>query len=297
MTLQFIHRYADVNGVRLHYAEAGRGALMLFVHGFPEFWYMWRHQLADFGRDRRAVAYDQRGYNLSSRPEGVAAYRTKHLVADLVALIRHLGHGRATVVGHDWGGVVAWAAAIAHPEVVERLVIINAPHPAVYARLLRDDPAQQRASGYIVKYRTAGAEDWLAEDDLRRMRESITEPGLAQGYFDQADAEAYLESWRQPGALTAMLNYYRAMQMAPPHKDGTPGEIPALDPDRFVVRVPTLVIWGLRDRFLLPQNLDGLDAFVPDLRVHRIPDATHWVVHEQGEQVGGAIRAFLDSAA
>ncbi len=288
------HGYADANGMRLHYASAGASGdpLMLFLHGFPEFWYAWRRQLAEFGRDRHAVAGDMRGYNLSSKPDGVDAYRTKHLVADVAGLIGALGHRSCVLVGHDWGGSVAWATAIARPDLVDQLIIVNAPHPGIFGRLLAGDPDQQRASGYMLKYRGAGAEDYLTRDDCRELRTSIIELGKSRGYFDDADGAAYLDAWRQPGAVAGMLNYYRAMQMAPPHRDGTPAQIPALDDGRLAVRVPTLVIWGMADRFLLPQNLDGLEDYVSDLRVHRIADGTHWVIHEFPGEVNAAIRAF-----
>jgi len=289
-----VHGYADLGAVRLHFAGTGSGPLILFLHGFPEFWYAWRRQLAEFGRDHHAVACDMRGYNLSSKAADVEAYRTRHLVADISTLIGHLGHERCVLVGHDWGGVVAWAVAIARPELLSKLVIVNAPHPGIFSRLMHDDPEQQRASGYMLKYRGPEAEAYLLDSDCRELRRSITEPGMAKGYFNVADTEAYLEAWRQPGAITGALNYYRAMQMAPPHRDGTPAQGPEIDPNRVMVRVPTLVVWGIMDRFLLPQNLEGLETFVPDLRIRRIADGSHWVVHEHPNEVNRTIRAFLE---
>ena len=144
------HRYADVNGVRLHYATAGRGKLILFLHGFPEFWYAWKQQLSEFARDYQAVAPDLRGYNLSSKPAEVEQYAVTHLVEDVRALAAHLGHSRFILVGHDWGGAVAWATALYHPEAVENLIIINAPHPGIFERELRSNPAQQQASQYML---------------------------------------------------------------------------------------------------------------------------------------------------
>jgi pimeloyl-ACP methyl ester carboxylesterase len=289
----FEHRWCQGDGVRLHCAAAGEGPLMVFVHGFPEFWYGWRRLLVEFARDHLAVAYDQRGYNLSGKPDGVENYRSSHLVADLAAVIREFGHQRAVIVGHDWGGVVAWAFAIAHPEMVEKLIIGNAPHPGVFARLLASDPDQQRASRYIAKYRDRGAEAYLSGDDFKVLRETVTAPGEAAGYFDEEDAAAYLSAWRQPGALTAMLNFYRAMQLAPPNKNGSPARNPEIDPASLSVAAPTLVIWGMKDRFLLPQNVDGLDAFVPDLRIHLIAEATHWVFHECADEAVRVMRDFL----
>src|SRR6266850_5355571 len=157
--------YAEVNGQRLHYVTAGKGKLIMFVHGFPEFWYEWKNQLAEFGRDYQAVAPDMRGYNLSSKPADVDQYQVKYMVEDLRALAEKLGHRKFILVAHDWGGAIAWAFGIAHPECLEKLVIINAPHPGVFQRELRDNPAQQRASGYMTMFRDAKAEQTLSANN------------------------------------------------------------------------------------------------------------------------------------
>ncbi|MDH3235849.1 MAG: alpha/beta hydrolase, partial [Alphaproteobacteria bacterium] len=183
--------------------------------------------------------------------------------------------------------------AIARPEMVEKLIIGNAPHPGVFARLMANDTEQQRASGYIAKYQDADAELYLSGDNFAVLRNTVTEPGLAAGYFNAGDAAAYLAAWRQPGALAAMLNFYRAMQVRPPHKDGRPAQIPGIDVQGLAVAAPTLVIWGMKDRYLLPQNLDGLDDFVPDLTVHEIADATHWVFHEHPDEASRVMRDFI----
>jgi len=289
----FEHRWCHGDGVRLHCAATGDGPLMVFVHGFPEFWYAWRKQLVAFSADHLAVAYDQRGYNLSGKPDGVENYRSSHLVADLAAVIREFGHERAIVVGHDWGGVVAWAFAIAHPEMVEKLIIGNAPHPGVFARLMASDPDQQRASGYIAKYQGSDAETYLSKNNFAVFRETVTGPGEVAGYFDPEYAAAYLSAWRQPGALTAMLNFYRAMQIKPPHKGSASAQVPEIAVADVSVAASTLVMWGMKDRFLLPQNLDGLEDFVPDLTVHRIAEATHWLFHEYPDETAGVMRDFI----
>jgi pimeloyl-ACP methyl ester carboxylesterase len=284
------HAEARVNGVRLHYAAAGAGPLVLFLHGFPEFWYEWRHLLADLGRDHLAVAPDQRGYNRSDKPAGVEAYAVRHLVADVHDLVRHLGHARCTLVGHDWGGAVAWAVALMHPEIVERLVIINAPHPAVFARELRQNPAQQAASQYMLLFRSPEAEGVLAADDYRALRRALRP--VWDERFDETDRRMYLEAWSQPGALTGGLNYYRAARVGPPSGDEPAGSVSRAD-GLPPVTVPTLVIWGERDTALLTGNLVGLEAHVRDLTVRRLPDGTHWVVHEHPALIAREIRAFM----
>jgi len=288
------HRYAALpNGITLHYASAGSGALMLFVHGFPEFWYEWKDLLSEFGRDHLAVAPDMRGYNLSSKPPEVRVYRAKHLVEDLRLLMDHLGHERCVMVAHDWGGAVAWSFAALHPQRLDRLVIVNAPHPLTFARELRDNPAQRQASAYMNLFRSDKAERVLSENGCARLQRMTLDAWSGNGgTATDADRRAYLAAWTQAGALTGALNYYRASPLYP-REEGEPGGPPELDPSAFRVRVPTLVIWGERDEALLTGNLDGLEQHVEPLQVVRIPEGSHWVVHEQPGRIAGLIRTFL----
>jgi len=287
--------YAEVNGVRLHYVTAGRGPLIIFLHGFPEFWYEWKNQLADFGKDHLAVAPDMRGYNLSAKPSEVEQYQMKYLVEDIRALADHLKHKKFILVGHDWGGAVAWSFAIAHPEYVEKLVIVNAPHPGVFMRLLRDNPEQQKASQYMLMFRSDKAEETLSANNYGMLVNVVLGPGLKSGVFTEDDKKKYIDAWSQPGALTGGLNYYRAARVGPPAPgggDGGSGNF-AVDPAQLMVKVPTLVIWGEKDTALLTGNLEGLDQFVPDLSIKRIPEGSHWVVHEKAAEVDGYIRDFI----
>ena len=286
------HHYADVNGQRLHYASEGKGPLMMFVHGFPEFWYAWQGQLAEFGRDHHAVALDMRGYNLSSKPKDVKDYEVPRLVEDLAALADHLGAKKFTLVAHDWGGGVAWAFALTKPERLERLVIVNAPHPAIFRRLLAENPDQQKASQYMLTFRSAEAEGMLSKDNFAVLRQMVLGEGQPWGWATPEDTKAYLEAWGQPGALTGGLNFYRAARTGPP-APGEPARGLSTDLASMIVKVPTLVIWGEKDRALLTVNLDGLDKVVTDLTVRRIPDGTHWVAHEKPAEVNGYIRDFL----
>ena len=279
--------YANVNGLRLHYVSSGTGPLILFLHGFPEFWYAWKNQLTDFGCDHRAVALDMRGFNLSDKPSDVAQYRLSVLVEDIRAFAAHLSPDKKfTLVGHDWGGFVAWAFAIAHPEALEKLVIINAPHPAVFARLLASDPAQQKASEYMALFRSDQAEQILSANNFDILANKVMVFGSKNGPLPE-DKPEYIKAWSQPGALTGGLNYYRANRLSTsPLADGA-------NASSFVVNVPTLVIWGEKDPAMVPQNLDGLAEFVPQLTVKRIPEASHWLVHRQSSEVNAYIREFV----
>lgn len=287
------YEFADVNGVRLHYARAGEGKLILFVHGFPEFWYAWKDLLPEFGRDHLAVAPDMRGYNLSSKPADVTDYSVPHLVDDLRALARSLGHEKFILVAHDWGGGVAWSLGIHHPECLEKLVIINAPHPALFERELNRNPAQQAASQYMLLFRSPKAEATLAANDYAFLVDAVLTRGLKKGHFTENDRQAYLTAWSRPGALTGSLNWYRAAGIGPPTKADTEAHSfePSAGPSK--VNVPTLVIWGEKDQALVKENLEGLQEYVPDLTVRRIPDGTHWVIHEQPDLVAAHIREFL----
>jgi len=290
--------FVDVNGVRLHYVEAGKGPLMIFLHGFPEFWYQWKPQLAEFSRDHHVVAVDMRGYNLSSKPAGVDAYDIHALVEDVHALARKLGDGHAVVVGHDWGGVVAWAFALYHPEALDKLVVINAPHPAIYEREVNENPAQQLASRYMVVVRDAAAAKGLAANDYDALTKLFLADGLRDGRYTEDDRKAYIQAWSQEGALDAGLNYYRAARLGPPdaathtpaHGNYTP------DLASTIVKVPTLLIWGLQDQYLLAGNLSGIAKYVPDLTLKLVPTASHWITHEKPDQVNGFIREFVGGA-
>jgi epoxide hydrolase 4 len=285
-------QYAKVNGLRLHYVTAGKGPLIIFLHGFPEFWYEWKDQLHEFAADHRAVAPDMRGYNLSEKPASVDAYQINNLVEDVRALAEHLGYKKFILVGHDWGGVVAWSFAIAHPEYLSRLVIVNAPHLAVFARELASNPAQQKASQYMLLFRSPQAEQVLSANNYAALVNAVLGDGLKSGVFTEADKQAYITAWSQPGALTGGLNYYRAANVGPPTST-TPVAASAPDPTSQIVKVPTLVIWGEKDTALLTGNLDGMDQFVPNLTVKRIPDGSHWVIHEKPALVNGYIRDFI----
>lgn len=289
------HHYAEVNNVRLHYVTSGEAKnhkLILFVHGFPEFWYEWENQLLEFGQDYFAVAPDLRGFNLSSKPAEVKQYRAQFIVEDLRQLAAHLGYEKFILVAHDWGGAAAWQFAIMHPQMVEKLIIINSPHPLTFMRELIHNPAQQAASGYMNFFRTNKAEPTLQENNYARLC-GMLKMGVSHAWFTDEVKTKYIEAWSQPGALTGGLNYYRATPMYPPTENDPGPKTLKLDPAQFHVRVPTLVIWGEKDTAILTSNLDGLDQYISDLTIKRIPDGSHWVSHEQPALVNKLIREYI----
>lgn len=300
-TPHWTHRYETVNGVRLHYVTQGTGPVILFLHGFPQFWYEWKNQLVEFGRDYQAIALDMRGYNLSDKPKRVEDYAIPVLVADIKAFLDRVSPGRkAILVAHDWGGALAWVFAAQHPDSLDKLIIVNAPHPTIFARELRSNPAQQKASGYMNFFRSPGAEAILSAMNYAALATGVFGSATRPDAFTDADRKAYLEAWAQPGALTGGLNYYRAAQVGPPPEradkaapDDAKSSFSAQPP--LYVNVPTLVIWGEKDTALLPGNLDGLDKFVPKLTIQRIPNGSHWVINEEPETINRRIRDFLAS--
>ena len=294
--MNFESCFVDVNNVRLHYVSVGQGPLILFVHGFPEFWGEWEAQLIEFSKDHQAVALDMRGYNQSSKPVDIKEYAVGELVQDLKALAEHLGHRRMILVAHDWGGAVAWSFANSHPQMLERLVIINSPHPGVFARELLHNKEQQKASAYMRSFREPGIEKILSENDYALLKDVMFKAG-SQWEFTEDDRKKYVAAWAQTGALTGGLNYYRVSPLYPPESEEERARLQGiadLPREVFAVKVPTLVIWGEADTALLPALLDGVDEYVKDLTIKRIPDGSHWVVHEQPDNVNRLIRAFIE---
>jgi epoxide hydrolase 4 len=281
------HGYADLSEVRLHYVEAGEGPLVVLLHGFPEFWYSWRAQIpALAAAGFRVVAPDMRGYNLSSRPRGVDAYAMHHLTADVRELIAERGAQRAMLAGHDWGAAVAWATAIGHPQVVERLAILNVPHPRRMLQGLRT-ARQVRKSWYMFFFQLP----WLPERFVSYNRWQGFRDNFAHdarpGAFSAADVARYVEAWSRPGAATAMINYYRAALRAQASRRSGGGLRP--------ISAPTLVIWGERDRHLGAELAEPDHRDVPGLdRVERL-DASHWVQHDEPETVNRLLAEFFAS--
>ena len=275
------------NGIELSCRATGRSGspVLVFLHGFPEAAFVWDELLEHFGERYRCVAPNLRGYERSSSPTDVAAYRAKHLVADIAALIESLGGRVEALVAHDWGGALAWGLAAQRPELLERLVIVNSPHPATFLRELQTSPSQQAASAYMNFLCRPDAEALLSENDFARLWPFFTKMGAVDtgraggGWLTDVVRDRYRAVWS--AGLTGGCNYYRASPLRPPlaPDDGVMKVV--LDPATVTSRVPTLVLWAEDDIALPPTLLDGLDAFVPELRIVRVPGATHWIVHER----------------
>ena len=271
----------------------------MFLHGFPEAAFVWDGLLEHFAPSYRCVAPNLRGFERSSSPADARSYRAKHLVGDIRALIEQQGGRAAALIAHDWGGALAWGLAAQHPESIERLVIINSPHPATFLRELRDNAQQQASSAYMNFLCRPDAEKLLAEKDFARLwtffeRMGATDPAHpGGGWLTEAVRERYREVWRQ--GLTGGCNYYRASPLRPPLAPDDTIMSLQLPPEMLTVRVPALVIWAEADTALPPALLDGLDAYVPDMRLVRVPRATHWIIHERPSLVAQEIDRVLSS--
>ncbi|MGA8035893.1 MAG: alpha/beta hydrolase [Candidatus Acidiferrales bacterium] len=281
--------FVEVNGVRLHFVEQGTGPLILLLHGFPEFWYAWKDILPNLSKDHHVVALDMRGYNLSSMPDAVEQYAMPLLIGDVRAVAEHFGakaeQGKKFVlVGHDWGGAVAWQFAYAHPELLRKLVILNAPHPAVFAHLLANDPGQQAASTYFNLFTSPQAETTLGSSEFGLLQQAVF-----LKWATEEDKQKYLECWRR--GLTGGLNFYRAAGLKSPMSQEIADAVRTMML-KNALNVPTLVIWGMQDHALVPANLDGIQEYVKTVKILRMPDASHWVGQEQPAAVSAAIRDF-----
>ena len=280
-------------GVTLDIATAGDPTHppIILLHGFPESHRTWRHVIPQLGSDHFVIAPDQRGFARSSKPTGVDSYKPDRMVADLLALADHFGLTTFTLVGHDWGGAIAWMAALQHPDRITRLVIVNAPHPFVFQRTLFDDMEQRAASQYIRAFRNPDFEQHVARIGLSEFFDSSFRPHTDLARI-AAEKPVYLDQWSQPGALTAMLDWYRASPIIVPAMEETPPRPAFLDRPFPPMPQPVLIVWGLRDAALLPSQLEGLDVLIPDLTLVEV-DAGHFVPWENPDAIVRAIRAWI----
>lgn len=274
------HGYARVNGIRLHYAEMGTGPLVILLHGFPECWYEWRYVMIHLAERFHVVAPDLRGYNMSDKPFGVDKYTLDELALDISGLIEALGEERAHIVGHDWGGSIAWHMGMYHPERVDRLAVINAPHPAALARELRG-PEQLARSAYVLFFQLPLFPEAVMRSVLRF---ALPATARVPGAFSKEALDVYENGISQPHAATAMINYYRAIV-----RDNFPS---SSEPTLLIGR-PTLLIWGMEDFALGSGLAEGLEEWVPDLRVVRVEECGHWVPEERPGPAADSLMRFL----
>ncbi len=288
--VEITFRHVVTNGIRLHCAVAGPedGPLVLALHGFPEFWRGMAGTMVALAKAGfRVIAPDQRGYHLSEKPRGIDAYRIEELAADAVGLIHAFGRERAHVVGHDWGAGVAWWMALTHPEAVDRLVILNVPHPSVLAQEIRTNRRQAAKSWYIFAIQPPGLAEAVAFSRVARRRFVKMLAGTANpGSWSEDYQQQLLQAWAQPGAATGMLNWYRASVRRRPGP---------LEDKR--VHVPTLIIWGRQDVALSESMVEPSAAYCDDVRVEFLDDATHWVLHDEPERTAELIIDFLSATA
>lgn len=267
---------------------------LILLHGFPEAAFVWDELMLLLAPQYRCIAPNLRGYERSSAPAEVEAYRAKHLMGDIKALIAATGDGPlAALVAHDWGGAVAWNLAVQAPELMQRLVIINSPHPGTFLRELQLSPAQREASAYMNFLCRPDAEGLLAENDYARLWPFLDERGGGGAWLSEALRARYREVWGR--GLTGALNYYRASPMRPPTPDDPGAMALSFSPEFVTVKLPTLVIWGMADRALPPGMLDGLERFVPRLTLHRVEGAGHWIVHERPALLARLIYDYLSN--
>lgn len=300
------HGYLKTNGIRLHYVTAGTGPLLLLLHGFPECWYSWRYQIPVLAEHYRVVAIDLRGYNESDRPAQLADYRMECLIADVVGVIQELGYERCTLVGHDWGGAIAWAVAEAHPERLDNLIVLNLPHPARMAAGLRT-PQQLLRSWYIFLFQLPWLPEWVLQwGDYRVLEWILVGTATNKAAFSPADLNVFKNAAAQQGALSAALNYYRNLFGPGFHFGSNPGSNSGLNSgsnsrsnsgflnrEWRVLEMPTLMIWGEADTALGKELTYGTEQYVRDFRIHYIPDCGHWVQQERPDLVNRYICEFL----
>ncbi|MFQ5898141.1 MAG: alpha/beta fold hydrolase [Candidatus Methylomirabilia bacterium] len=281
------HRLVHANGLRFHCVTAGEGPLVMLLHGFPEFWYSWRHQIPALAEAGFSVAApDLRGYNDSDRPGEVEAYRMGHIVEDVVGLIRVLGHERAVIVGHDWGGAAAYAFAMMHPELTQGLVVCNCPHPEAFSRALKGGSYEQlRKSWYMFFFQLPEAPEAILSANHFRFLKQFAYANSRKGTFSPATLRKYEEAMAKPGALTGAINWYRAMfrRGLPPVR-----EFPKIS-------APTLVIWGTRDHFLGQELARGMRRyFSGPFRMVFLHGVSHWVQQEAPGRVNRLLVNFLN---
>ena len=279
------HEYIETNGINMHYVTKGQGKLVVLLHGFPEFWYSWRRQISAIGSEKfKVIAPDLRGYGKTDKPEGVENYKVSVLAKDVLGLIHSLGEEKAVIVGHDWGGAIAWHFAQTLPEQTEKLIILNCPPPSALKQEISKNPDQQRRSTYIKFFQQKNVpERTLSANNYAGLKMALTSLAVKKDIFSDEDLEKYVEALKLP-ALSCAINYYRASYQFPPDKET----------EKLKVKSPTMVIWGEQDNALGKELTEHIPNFIEgEYKIHYIPSAGHWVQHEEPELVNKYILEFL----
>ncbi|MFO7796743.1 MAG: alpha/beta fold hydrolase [Promethearchaeati archaeon] len=274
-------RFIKINDISLHVILVGPEDAdpLILLHGFPDFWYGWKNILEGLKDDFRLIVPDLKGFNLSDKPEQVNDYDLKILVEDIKNLSEKLGLHKFNLVGHDWGGLISWAFAEVNPHLLNKLIIINAPHYKIFRQKIKDNKKQRKASGYISQLIKEGSDELLKQNNFQMLRFSVFENARNKSAFSKEDKAMYLQAWSQPKVLETSVNYYRANR----RYDDWTGKI----------EVPTLVIIGMKDSYIKPIVYEGLSEFVSDLKVIKSKDSSHWIMHDDPDLVVSSIRDFI----
>lgn len=273
-------KYIDVSeSIKLHTIIVGSGEPIILLHGFPDFWYGWKNIILGLKGEFKLIIPDTRGINLSSKPESIEEYKIENLREDIITLSEKTELGKFTLVGHDWGGAIAWAFAFKYPQLLKKLIIINAPHPKLFRKKIKGNAKQRRSSGYIFQLLKPGGEQGLLKNDMMGLKASVFGTTKRKNAFTEQDKLKYIEAWSQPNSILCGVNYYRANR----NIEDTSG----------VISVPTLVIHGMKDIFVRPTVLEGLTEYVKDLTIVKAENSSHWVMHDEPELVISKIKEFI----
>lgn len=272
-------KYIETNGIKLHTVIIGKGEPLLLLHGFPDFWYGWKNVIPELKDYFKLIIPDMRGYNLSDKPLGVESYKIEILLEDIKGLIKNLGYSSAFLAGHDWGGTVAWALAEKYSHLVKKLVIINSPHMKIFQKKLQNDANQQKASFYIFEFLKPNGEQFVIKDNFKWLKWAVFSGMENKKGFSEDDKQKYVKAWGQPNAILSGVNYYRANVSF----KGWSG----------IIKVPTLVIHGMKDIAVLSGVLDGLEEYIEDLEIIKAENSSHWVMHDEPELLVSQFKRFF----
>lgn len=276
MKEEFVECYKSV---KLHTVLEGSGEPVILLHGFPDFWYGWKNIIKGLKEEYSLIVPDTRGINLSAKPEGEEHYTLDILIEDIKILSEKLNLGVFTLVGHDWGGAIAWAFAYKYPKLIKKLIILNAPHPKLFRKKIEGNAKQRRSSGYIFQLLKPGGEQGLLKNEMMGLKASVFGTSRRKDAYSEEDKQKYIEAWSQPDAILCGVNYYRANRNVEDYAG--------------VIKVPTLVIHGMKDNFVRPTVLDGLSEYVEDLTIVKAEMSSHWVMHDEPETVISSIKEFM----